>query len=257
MSAKVIAIINQKGGVGKTTATFEVCSILNSLGCKVLAIDMDPQCSLSMLMRANMKDYSILDVLLGNCEAQHVIQKCKYGDILISNGNLASYDKRLKGKEGEYRVREAIAPILDKYEYILIDSPPALGILTVGLLTASDGFVIPATADIFSLEGINQIYETYKAVKAYTNPNLEIYGVLLTRYNFEFDKKVFGMISSLCNKLEIELFPTAIKESVEIRESLVYGKSLLDYAPESEVLKNYLIFTKYLIRKLKGGKING
>lgn len=254
MAAKVIAIINQKGGVGKTTTTFEVCSIFKSLNYKVLAIDMDPQCSLSSLMKADLKAYSILDVMLGNCEAQHIIQHCKYGDILISNGNLASYEKRFTGKAREYRLKEVIAPLLDQYDYIFIDSPPALGILTVGLLTASDGFVIPAAADIFSLEGIKQINETYKAVKAYTNPDLQIYGVLLTRYNFEFDKKVYALIYGLCKKLNIELFPTIISESVEVRESLVYSKGLLDYAPKSDAFKSYMLFVKYLAKKAKGGQ---
>ncbi len=254
MAAKVIAIINQKGGVGKTTTTFELCSIFKSANCRVLAIDMDPQCSLSSLMKADMKAYSILDAMLGNCDAEHIIQHCKYGDILTSNGNLASYEKRFNGKAREYRLKEVIAPLKEKYDFIFIDSPPALGILTVGLLTASDGFVIPAAADIFSLEGIKQIYETYKAVKTYTNPDLQIYGVLLTRYNFDFDKKVYALIYNLCKKLGIDLFPAIIAEAVEVRESLVYSKSLLDYAPESKACESYKVFAKYLARKAKGGQ---
>lgn len=256
MPAKKIAIINQKGGVGKTTVAFELGSILNALKSRVLLVDMDPQCNLSSLMGAKLNDYSVLDALLGNAETRYIIQKCKYGDILISNGNLASYEKRFSGSKSEYRFREILDSVIDNYDYIIVDSPPALGVLTVGILTACDGFIIPATADLFSAQGIEQVYSTYEAVKAYTNPKLQIYGVLLSRYNFAFDKKVFKVVADTCKKLDIELFPTVICESVKIRESLIEQKSLMDYAPKSDVMLNYLTFTRSFIRKVSGGNMN-
>ena len=258
MSAKVIAIINQKGGVGKTSMTFQVGSILKKVSnYRVLLIDMDPQCNLSSIMGADTNNYSILDALLGNVEAEFIIQHCKYSDIIVSNGNLASYEKRFVGEKAEYRLKQIIEPLKDMYDFILIDSPPALSVLTVGILTASDGFVIPATADIYSIQGITQIHETYLAVKEYTNPNLEIYGVAFSRYNFEVDAKIFKSIKNVCEELEINLFPVIIRESVDIRISLLYSQSLLDYAPESGVLKDYMLFVKHLLRKLKGSTENG
>lgn len=256
MAAKKIAIINQKGGVGKTTVAFQLSSILTSLKCRVLIVDMDPQCNLSSLMGAKLNGYSVLDALLGNADSKYIIQKCKYGDVIISNGNLASYEKRFTGEKSEFKFKEILEPIQDNYDYIIVDSPPALSVLTVGILTACDGFVIPATADLFSAQGIEQIYSTYEAVKAYTNHNLKIYGVLLSRYNFEFDKEVFKIVADVCKKLEIELFPTYITESVLVRKSLMYSKSLIEYAPNSEVMVNYLTFTKYLIKKINGGTMN-
>ena len=256
MAAKKIAIINQKGGVGKTTVAFELSSILTALKCRVLMVDMDPQCNLSSLMGAKLNGYSVLDALLGNVESKYIIQKCQYGDVIISNGNLASYEKRFTGEKSEYRFKQILEPLQDNYDYIIVDSPPALGVLTVGILTACDGFVIPATADLFSAQGIEQIYSTYEAVKAYTNPNLQIYGVLLSRYNFEFDKSVFKIVADMCKKCNIELFPTVITESVQVRQSLIYSKSLMEFAPKSDVMMNYLTFTKYLIKKVNGGAMN-
>ena len=252
--ARIIAVINQKGGVGKTTTAFQMGIILKRLNCRVLMIDIDPQANLSTVLKANRKSYSILDVLLGNVSAKDAIQHLKDVDVIVSNGNLSSYELRFQGKDREYRLRDLIAPIRDYYDFIIIDSPPSLSILTVSILTAADSFIITSTSDIFSIEGIRQIFDTYKAVKTYTNTKLIIDGILLTRVEYDSDYKIFEKVKELGRELNINVFDTVIKESQIVKDSITNCTSLIDYAPKSDALKNYLMFIKEFVTNDKNRK---
>lgn len=255
--SRVVAVINQKGGVGKTTSAIQIGSILNNMGYRVLMVDMDPQCNMTIILNGNLDSYSILDAMLENTKARDIIQTIDGIDLIVSNGNLASYSMRFKGNKKEYRLKTVLEPIQDIYDFIIIDSPPTLGDITIGILTACDSFIIPATCDIFSLEGIKQIYSTYEVVKAYTNPGIEIDGILITRYQYGLDKVQFKEIKKLAKYLEIPLLPYGIKESIDVRWSLANKKALIEYAPNSGATEAYKKLTKYLENKWTGDINNG
>lgn len=258
--ARIVTIINQKGGVGKTTTAFQIATILERLKCRVLVIDMDPQANLTTVLKANKNSYSILDVLLKNVSASDAIQHLDSVDVLISNGNLSSYDMRFQGKDKEYRLKEVLEPIKKYYDFIIIDSPPSLSILTVSILTASDSFIITAAPDMFSIEGIRQIYDTYKAVKTYTNKELIIDGILLTRVEYDIDHDISKMIKELANELNIKVFDTMITEEKVVKDSLMNSTSLIDFAPKSKAFANYLMFIKEFVTNIseqKKGELNG
>ena len=180
---ETIAIINQKGGVGKSTTASAIGGGLNS---KVLHVDLDPQCNLSYLMEANISGLtqaSALDVLQGNASAADAIQHTAQGDIIAASPALSGADIVLTATGKEYRLKEALEAIVGEYDYCIIDTPPALGILTINALTACNGCIIPAQADFLSLQGIGQLHGTIETVKKYCNPGLKVYGIVLTRYS--------------------------------------------------------------------------
>ncbi len=182
--AKVISVSNQKGGVGKTTTTCSVAAGLKKRGFRVLAIDLDPQGNLGFSVGADTEtSATIYDVLKGDVKLQYAIQRMPAMDVIISSILLSGIELEFTSTGREYLLKNALKPVQDMYDYILLDTPPALGILTINAFTASDTVVVPMLPDIFSLQGIAQLYETVERVRNYCNPRLSIAGILLTRFN--------------------------------------------------------------------------
>ena len=182
--AVVIAITNQKGGVGKTTTCAAFCGGLTESGKSVLAIDLDPQGNLSFSLGADAEEsYTMYDVFKGNCTVKEAIQCTDNCDVIPANILLSGCELELTGVGREYLLREALSDVMDDYDYIMIDTPPALSILTINAYTAADKLIIPMIAEILSLQGIAQLKETIFAVKKYYNKDLEITGILLNKYN--------------------------------------------------------------------------
>lgn len=253
--AKVIAVINQKGGVGKTTTAVQIGSLLRVLKYKVLMIDMDPQCNLSFASKGNLENYSILDALLSNAYAKDIVQNTKYYDLIVSNGNLASYALRLNGEKKEYRFKEVIEPLKEMYDYIIVDSPPTLGEISVGILTAADSMIIPVNADIYSLEGLKQIYLTYDAVKKYTNKNIVIDGILLTRVSDTSDSVLYPVFEKFANALKVRLLKSKIHESAYIKKTNIMKKPVwVDQKSNDIVIKDYINLTRELLKIWGGAK---
>lgn len=176
--AKVISISNQKGGVGKTTTTAAVAAGFKLKGHKVLCVDLDPQSNLSFSSGAETEDCpTIYEILKGEVKAGFSIQKVPSFDIISSNILLSGIELEFTQTGREYLLKEALEGVKDKYDYIFIDTPPALSILTVNAFTASDYIIIPMLADIFSLQGIAQLSETIDRVRKYCNPNLKVEGI--------------------------------------------------------------------------------
>ena len=178
---EVIAVINQKGGVGKSTTAQAIGQGLFLKGYKVLFVDLDAQGNLSYSLDAKQTNLTSLEVLTRQATAKEVIQKTETGDIMPSSLQLSGADLMLTQMGKEYRLKEALEPLKKSYDYIIIDTPPALGILTVNALTACTGVIIPAQADIYSLQGIGQLNNTIDAVKKYCNKDLILKGIVLTR----------------------------------------------------------------------------
>lgn len=246
---RTIAIVNQKGGVGKSTTAGALVSGLTLRGKRALVIDLDAQGNLSSTMNGESTGASILEVLKEEVPAIEAIQHTKNGDIIVSHKALSGADTILTMTGKEYRLSEALESISSKYDYVILDSPPALGILTVNALTAADSVVIPAQADIYSIQGIEQVATTIQPVKKYCNPKVRIEGILLTRYTPRavLSKEVATLMEQLAAKLETKLFKTTIREAVAVKEAQISRKSLFEYAPKANVTEDYVRFIDELL----------
>ena len=238
---EIISIINQKGGVGKSTTAHALGSGLASRGHKVLFVDLDGQGNLSQTLNVDNYVHSVLDVLLGKISAKEAI--CTGGDIdiLTSSPSLAGADTLIVEVGKEFRLKEALAPLHDVYDYIILDTPPALGILTVNALTASDSIIIPSQADIYSLQGIDQLLGTVNTVRRYCNPQLAIRGILVTRYNGRtvLTRDIIEIIQHRAQEMGAIFYSSPIRESVSIKEAQVGRVSIFSYAPKSKAAEDY------------------
>jgi len=241
---KTIAIINQKGGVGKSTTASAIGAGFIREGARALFVDLDPQCNLGYLMRADITGLttpSALDVLQGNATAADAIQKTDQGDIVAAAPSLAGADVVLTATGKEYRLREALETLAGQYDFCVIDTPPALGILTVNALTACNGCIIPAQADFLSLQGIGQLHKTIETVRKYCNPGLKVFGIVLTRYNARavISREVTAMMEETAAALQTKVYKTRIRECTAIKEAQAMRQSVFDYSPKSNASTDY------------------
>lgn len=248
---KTIAVANRKGGVGKTTTAAALVGGLTLKGYRVLAIDLDAQRNLTSTMQARSDSKTALGVLTGDVTAREAIRHTQSGDIIPSSKALSGADATLTETGKEYRLKEALEPIEGEYDYCIIDCPPALGILTVNALTAADSVIIPAQADIYSLEGIEDLQETIQPVKRYCNPELTIEGILLTRYSPRsvLSRDVTTLAEQLASKLGTTLFKATIREAVAVKEAQISQQNLFVYAPKSKVSEDYRAFIEELLER--------
>lgn len=246
----IYTVANQKGGVGKSTTAAALWAGLSLKGFKVLAIDLDPQCNLSFTAGADTTHKTALSLLTGEAPAEETIQQTAAGDIIPASKSLAGADAFIVDTGKEHRLREALEPIQARYDYIVIDTPPALGILTVNALTASDSVLIPALADVFSLQGIDQLQATIDPVRKYCNPALHIEGLLLTRYNARtaLSRDISEIMQQLAQKLGTKLFTTTIREGIAVKEAQLSQRTLFDYAPRAKVTDDYKAFIDELLK---------
>ena len=238
---EVIAITNQKGGVGKSTTANAIGAGLTRSGKKVLYIDLDPQCNLSYSLKATGKPLTAMEVLTGTATAQEAILATDQGDIIPASQMLATADLIINQTGKEYRLAEALDPIRSEYDYILIDTPPALGILTVNALTAADSVIIPAQADIYSLQGISQLEDTIRTVKKYCNQKLTIKGILITRYSARavLNRDLSDLLKQKADQMETKLFNTKIRECIALKEAQATQADIFSYNSRSNAAMDY------------------
>lgn len=246
----IISIANQKGGVGKTTTTGAVISGLAKQGYKVLGIDLDPQGNLSSSLGAEMyKKPTSYELLKQEVTASNAIQKLENYSIIPANIMLAGAEQEIQATGKEYRLKEELEPIKNDYDYIIIDTPPALGILTVNAFTTSDEIIIPATAGIFAVQGIQQLNNTIKNVQKYCNPELKIRGILITRFDVRTNiaKQIKELTEQLSQHIQAPIFKTYIRNGVVVEEAQANSMDIFDYSDNSNVAKDYSDFiTEYL-----------
>lgn len=235
-----IAIVNRRGGVGKTATAHAIGAGLSHRGYKTLFVDLDSQCNLTYDLGAS-APLGSMEVLSGTATAQEAIQHTDGGDIIPASPSLAVADTTLESTGKEYRLKEALEPLAGQYDYIIIDTPPALGVLTVNALTACDSAIIPAQAEIHSLQGIGLLYETIKAVQKYTNPNLSIKGILITRYNKRaiISRDMRDNLEATAKNLGTIVFDTPIRECTAIKEAQAKQTDIFTYAPRSNASQDY------------------
>ena len=251
---KVISIANQKGGVGKTTTSVNISTILAKKGKKVLMIDTDPQGNATSGLGIDKNvNFSIYDVIINDVEIDNTIQQTmvKNLEVCPSNINLAGAEVELVSMEDrEYKLKEKIDSQKDKYDYIIIDCPPSLGLITLNAFTDSDSVLIPVQCEYYALEGLGQLLNTIQLVQEHLNENLQIEGALLTM--FDARTNLSNQVVREVNKyFENKVYKTVIPRNVKLSEAPSYGMPISIYDPRSKGAKSYDKFVKEFLKKNK------
>ncbi|MBR6151477.1 MAG: ParA family protein [Lachnospiraceae bacterium] len=250
MKRAIIAISNRKGGVGKSTTAHALGSGLSLKGNKVLMIDLDSQCNLSQSVGTDPRLPGAGQVLRGEAKASEAVQTVTFGlDIIQGGADLARADLDISETGKEYRLKEKLEKIISFYDFVIIDTPPALGILTINALTAADRLVIPAQADYFSLKALDDLQDTVETIRKYTNAGLMTEGILLTRHNARtiFTRELDELITETALKFNTKVFKARIREAVAIKEAQAMHESIFTYSPKAKVTKDYQAFIDELI----------
>lgn len=248
---KIISVANQKGGVGKTTTTVNLSTILAKKGKKVLLIDTDPQGNATSGLGVSKDvELSVYDILIGDTEFDETLQETAIKNLKVcpSNISLAGAEVQLVSMMSrEQRLKTKLDKIKDQYDYILIDCPPSLGVLTVNALTASDSVLIPVQCEYFALEGLGQLLNTVNLVKKHLNKNLEIEGALLTMYDARTNLSN-QVVKEVKKYFEDKVYKTVIPRNVRLSEAPSYGMPITVYDPRSKGAKAYEKFAKELLK---------
>lgn len=248
-----IALLNQKGGVGKTTTTANMGACLAALGRKVLVIDMDPQANLSVHLGVDVHNLqnSVYNLIMGNCKPSDVIlHTSNIGlDIIPSTIDLSGAEIELVGIVGRETVlKEYLGDSIKPYDYVLIDCPPSLGLLTINVMTFVNELFIPVQTEFFALQGVRKLLDTYEIVKKRLNHNLEITGIILCMYSSR---------ARLCNEVvekvkeyfDARVFDTIVRKNIKLSESPSHGMPVISYAPDSNGSEDYMSLAKEVVKR--------
>lgn len=249
---KTIAVVNRKGGVGKSTTAHYIAAYFARKGAKVLMVDLDAQCTLTFLCGGKATAHNSFTTITGNGTAAEAIQVIKDNLYLIPGSpQLITCDKLIDSIGKEHRLREALAPI-QGYDYCIVDTPPTLGILTTNALTAADYVIIPAQADETSLQGMAQVAEDIQLIQKYANARLKIAGVAITRFNSRsaICKATAEEIARRAAAIGSQAYSTRVRECNAIREAQHMREDIFTYAPKSNASKDYLSLGAEIERSL-------
>jgi len=252
----ITVIANQKGGVGKTTTVHALVTGLAYKGYKTLAVDTDPQGNLTYTMNADENAPGVYELMKGTAASLETVQHTEQGDVIIGSLMLSGADMEFTDTGREYILSELLKPLKTAYDYIIIDSPPTLGILTINALTAAHDLVIPMGADAYSLQGLSQLNATITKVKKRCNPTLNIAGLLITRYSGRaiLSQELRETIENrAAAAVGTNVFQTVIREGIAIKEIQTQQTSLFTAAPKSNAAADYLAFIN---EYLKGSVTN-
>ena len=251
---KIISFANQKGGVGKTTSCVNIASSLGVLGFKVLIIDLDPQGNTTSGVGISKKGLKATtkELLTGELPVGEIIVETPYKnlDVIPTNTALAGAEFDLFDlDDSEFRIKKALDEVKDNYDYILIDCPPSLGMLTINAFAASDGVVVPMQCEFYALEGLSQLMITINRIKRMYNPDLAITGILITMYNSRLLLSM-QVISELEKHYADKIFRTKISRNVKLTEAPGFGKPAYYHDKNSKGSKEYLEVAKELATRI-------
>ena len=249
---KIIAVVNQKGGVGKTTSAVNLTAALHDLGMKVLLCDFDPQANASSGLGVDKRriKHSIYDVIINKTEVSAAIVQTPYGDVLPSHPDLAGAGVELMTMDNpNHRLANALESVRDQYDLVLIDCPPSLELLTLNGLTAADGILVPVQCEYYALEGLSDLMSTLRAVKRRINPRLEIFGVALTMFDgrTNFSTQVAQEVR---RHFPGKVFSTVIPRNVRLAEAPSHGLPVTAYDKSSRGAKAYMAMAEEIKAKL-------
>lgn len=252
---KIIAMANQKGGVGKTTTTINLAASLATLEKKVLVVDADPQANASSGLGVDIKqaECTIYECIIDRANVREAIHDTEIDTLKVisSHINLVGAEiEMLNLKNRERILKEVLAPLKDEFDYILIDCSPSLGLITVNALTAADSVIIPVQAEYFALEGISKLLNTIKIIKSKLNPGLEIEGFLLTMYDSRL-RQANQIYDEVKRHFQELVFKTVIQRNVKLSEAPSYGLPTILYDADSTGAKNHMALARELIEREK------
>ena len=250
---RIIAIANQKGGLGKTTTAINLSASLASLGKKVLALDMDPQGNMTsgLSVIKDEVENSVYDLIIGNAGIEECICKDVFEnlDVLPSNINLSAAEIELIGVDNkEYIIKNEIEKVKDNYEFIIIDCPPALSMLTINAMTTADSVLVPIQCEYYALEGLSQLIHTIELVQDRLNPTLEMEGVVFTMYDARTNLSL-QVVENVKDNLEQNIYKTIIPRNIRLAEAPSYGLPINLYDPKSAGAESYLLLAEEVIHK--------
>ena len=248
---KIIAVANQKGGIGKTTTALALAAGLAKRGMKTLLIDLDPQANATDTYRAEIEGVGTAYDLLVNGDAD-CIQHTEMGDIVAGDPHLKDASKLLDGVSASYKLRKGLVAIAPNYDYIILDTPPALSVLLTNALTAADALIIPLTSDRYGLHGLVQLNDTINDVKEFTNPDLRVVGLLSVKHRKEttLAKAVDDSLPEYAALMGTKIFDTKIRESIDARKAQAARQCLFDFAPQCNTAIDYNDFIDELMKEV-------
>lgn len=250
---RIIAIANQKGGVGKTTTAINLSASLASLGQRVLAVDLDPQGNMTSGLGVDKDEveYSVYDLIIGEAEIESCICKevIENLDVLPSNINLSAAEIELIGVDDkEYIIRNAMETVKDNYDYVIIDCPPALSMLTINAMTTANSVLVPIQCEYYALEGLSQLIHTINLVQERLNPELDIEGVVFTMYDARTNLSL-QVVENVKDNLDQTIYKTIIPRNIRLAEAPSYGMPINLYDPRSTGAESYLKLAEEVIHK--------
>ncbi len=248
--AKVIAIVNQKGGVGKTTTCVNLCAALCERGKRVLLSDFDPQANSTSGMGVDKSvSQGVYDVLINGADVKEAVVSTRYGDVLPSSKALAGAGiEMIDRPEREFQLKHALDKLADSYDYIVIDCPPSLELLTLNALCAADSLLVPVQGEYYALEGLSDLMNTVRIVRRSLNPKLELEGVLLTMFDGRTNLAL-QVAEEVKRYFPGKVYSTVIPRNVRLSEAPSHGKPINAYDRSSRGAEAYAAFTDELLKK--------
>lgn len=250
---KIIAFANQKGGVGKTTSAVNIAADIGHLGYSTLIIDCDPQGNASSAVGAATGKADTFDILVNGIDPTSAVQKTKFKNLSVipSDMNLAAADIELSGRDKrEIIFREKFSLIREKFDYIFLDCPPSLSLITINALSASDAVIVPMQCEYFALEGLSQLIFSFKQIKRLYNPNLELLGIILTMFDGRLNLSL-QVMEEIKKHFPNKIFSHSIPRAVRLSEAPSHSKPILYYDKYSKGALAYMEVSKEILTRLK------